>query len=103
MELISDNHPPVLRTFWLIDARKYAPDYATILISAEDNTTSWAAAREFADAIYLSYHADLRSFLDRMYFDAKYGWEENTNLTGGPQLASATPGVTYQSVKGDSR
>ena len=100
MELTSDNHPPVLRTFWVIDARLYAPDNATILITAEDDTMGWKGAHEFADAVYLSYHDGLRSFLDRLYFDAKYGWEENTNLSGGPQKASATPGVTYHSGGG---
>jgi len=88
MTLESSNHPAVHRTFWTIDARKHSPDYALILVSAEDGTPSWQAAEQFTDDIYECYHDQQRTFLDRIYFDAKYGWEENTALSG-------TPGIRY--------
>lgn len=71
--LESSNYPPVLRRFWIIDARELDPDYALIVISAEEGENA-VAAKQFADQVYCSYHDEERTWLDKVWFDKKYGW-----------------------------
>lgn len=73
--LESSNHPTVVRYFWVIDAQDLDPDYALVVISAEEGPDA-TAARAFADKVYMSYHKQERTFLDKIWFDKKYGWAQ---------------------------
>ena len=73
--LESSNHPTVIRYFWVIDAQELDPDYALVVITAEEGPNA-SAANNFADEVYTSYHSKERTFLDKIWFDKKYGWLE---------------------------
>ena len=71
--LTSANQPPQMMTFRLIDATRLE-DNGIIMTASQSATPSDMEAHEFMNEVYLSYHETENDFLDRLYYDRKYGW-----------------------------
>lgn len=71
--MTSDNHPDVEKTMRLIDAHGLE-DEGLIISVADTFSQASEKLHILSNQVFLSYHEDEKDWLDKWYYDGKYGW-----------------------------